>query len=157
MAALNGISTGFWASGGLIAAFPHGSPAWSEYKVESRSPPSRCLPCITSIHNCILMDAANTTLYVCHSPGDLSDPRVKRTIIHLYEQLPMTGLHDKTQRHFDEVNNLAPSIMTCHSQILMPFQGLLHQTNDMISPLLMMPGQHKLYAEAKLYPRVYEF
>lgn len=67
----------------------------------------------------------------------------------------MTGLHDKAQRHFDEVNNLAPSTMTCHSQILMPFQGLLHQTSEMMSALLMMPGQHKLYADAKLDPRAY--
>lgn len=69
----------------------------------------------------------------------------------------MTGRHDKAQRHFDEVNNLAPSIITCHSQILMPFQRLLYQTNEIISPLLITPGQHKLYAEAKLHPRVYEF
>lgn len=116
-----------------------------------------CLPCITSIHNCILMDMANTTLYVCHGPSDLSDPWVKGTIIHLYVQLPMTGLHDKAQRHFDEVNNLAPSIITCHSQIRMPFQGLLHQSSGIMSPLLMTPGQCKLYAEAKLHRTAYEF
>lgn len=61
------------------------------------------------------MDAANTTLYVCHGPSDLSDPRVKGIIIHLYVQLPMTGLHDKAQKHFDEVNNLALAIIICHS------------------------------------------
>lgn len=157
VASQNGVRAGFWASGGLVAAFPGGSPAWPEYKAESRSPPSRGLPCITPAHNCILMDAANTTLYVCHGPSDLSDPWVKGAIFHLYEQLPVTGLHDKSQRRFDEVNNLAPSIMTYHSQILMPFQGLLRQTNEMISPLLMMLGQHKLYTEAKLHPRAYEF
>lgn len=123
VAAKNGVSTGFWASKRVIAAFPYGSPAWQEYKVESKSPASHCLPCITSIHNCILMDAANTTFYVCHGPSDLSDAWVKGTIIHLYIQLPMTGLHDKAQRHFDEVNNLAPSLITCLSQILKPFQG----------------------------------
>lgn len=98
------------------------------------------------------MDAANTTLYVCHGPSDLSDPSVKETIIHLYVQLLMTGLHDKAQRHFDEVNNLAPYIITCHSQIRMPFQGLLHQTNKIMSPLLTKVGQHKLYTETKLLP-----
>lgn len=131
VAAKNGVSTASWDSGELIAtAFLRGSPVWPEYKVESKSPASRCLPCITSIHNCTLMDAANTTLYICHGPSDLSDPWVKGSIIHLYVQLPMTGLHDKAQRYFDEVNNLAPSIITCHSQILKPFQGLLYQTNE---------------------------
>lgn len=43
------------------------------------------------------MDAANTTLYVCHSPSDLLDPRVKGTVIHLYVPLPMTGLHEEAQ------------------------------------------------------------
>lgn len=114
-----------------------------------QNPASCCLPCITSTHNCILMDAEDTTLYDCHGPSDLSDPWVKGSIIHLYVQLPMTGLHDKAQRHVDEVNNLAPPIITCCSQILKPYQRLLHQTNE---PLLMMPGQHKLYAEAKLHP-----
>ena len=42
----------------------------------------------------------------------------------------MTGLYEKAQRYFDEVNNLAPSIITCRSQILKPFQGLLYQTNE---------------------------
>lgn len=98
------------------------------------------------------MDAANTTSYVCHGPGDLSDPRVKGTIIYLYVQLPMTVLQDKAQRHFDEVNNLAPSVITCHSQIPMPFQGLPYQTNEIMSPLLMAPGRCKLYAEAKQHP-----
>lgn len=134
MAAKNGLRTGCWASRELIAALPHGSPAWREYRVETRSSPSCCRPCITSTHNCSLMDAANTALCVCHGPRDLCDPWVKGTITHFYEQLPMTGLPDKAQRPFDEVNNLAPSIMTCHSQILMPFQGLLHQTNKIMNP-----------------------
>lgn len=39
-----------------------------------QNPASCCLPCITSIHNCILMDAEDTTLYDCHGLSDLSDP-----------------------------------------------------------------------------------
>lgn len=134
VAAKNGLSTGFWASRALIAALPHGSPAWPECRVETRGLPSCCLPCTTSTHNCSLMDAGNTALYVSHGPSDLWDPWVKGTITHFYEQLPMTGLPDKAQRPFDEVNNLAPSIMTCHSQILMAFQGSLPQTNEIMNP-----------------------
>lgn len=69
---------------------------------------------------------------------------------HLYVRLPVTGLRDKAQRHLDEVNNLAPSIITCCSQILMPFQGLLRQTSEVMDPLLMTPGNCKLDAEAQL-------
>lgn len=51
-----------------------------------------------------LMDAANTTLYICHGPSDLSDPWVKGShYSSLCTASYMTGLHDKAQRYFDEV------------------------------------------------------
>lgn len=58
----------------------------------------------------------------------------------------MYASHDRSAREnprqFDEVNNLAPSIITCRSQTLIPFQGLFHQTNGTVSPLLMVLGHH---------------
>lgn len=143
------VSTRSWLPGGWSQPH-HRTPSLTRIQTTQRKSTLSCPPCITSTPNCFLMDVANTTSCVCQGPSDLSDPWVKGTITHLYVQLPVTGLHDKAQRHFDEVNNLAPSIITCCSQILMPFQGLLRQTNEIMNPFSMTPGNCKLDAEAQL-------